>query len=108
MRKYKRGKNSRIKKLLAGTLVLCMGMVLWAGCGSQSEEKQTSQEETASSGKEEDKIQIGLTVDSFVIERWIRDRDVFVALQRAGGRGECSGCRGRCPGADQPDRILYQ
>ena len=82
MRKYKRGKNSRIKKLLAGTLVLCMGMVLWAGCGSQSEEKQTSQEETASSGKEEDKIQIGLTVDSFVIERWIRDRDVFVATAR--------------------------
>ena len=64
---------------LAGTLMLCMGMVLWAGCGSQSEEKQTSQEETASSGKEEDKIQIGLTVDAFVIERWIRVRDVFVA-----------------------------
>ena len=42
MRKYKRGKNSRIKKLLAGILVLCMGMVLWAGCGSQSEEKQSS------------------------------------------------------------------
>ncbi|MFR7377903.1 MAG: hypothetical protein ACLUTZ_13485 [Oliverpabstia sp.] len=49
-----------------------------------SEEKQTSQnEETASSEhKEEDKIQIGLTVDSFVIERWIRDRDVFVATAR--------------------------
>ena len=32
--------------------------------------------------KEEDKVQIGLTVDSFVIERWIRDRDVFVATAR--------------------------
>lgn len=30
----------------------------------------------------EKKIQIGLTVDSFVIERWIRDRDVFVATAR--------------------------
>ena len=27
-------------------------------------------------------MQIGLTVDSFVIERWIRDRDVFVATAR--------------------------
>lgn len=60
MRKYKRGKNSRIKKLLAGTLVLCMGMVLWAGCGSQSEEKQTSQEETASSAKKRIRSRSGL------------------------------------------------
>ena len=42
----------------------------------------TSEEETAEENKEEDKVQIGLTVDSFVIERWIRDRDVFVATAR--------------------------
>lgn len=39
------------------------------------------QEENAAE-KEEKKIQIGLTVDSFIIERWIRDRDVFVATAR--------------------------
>ena len=31
---------------------------------------------------EEEKIQIGMSFDSFVIERWIRDRDVFVATAR--------------------------
>ena len=47
------------------------------------QEKDSAEtEETASAGKEEHKIQIGLTVDSFVIERWIRDRDVFVATAR--------------------------
>ena len=44
--------------------------------------KQNKNEETAEENKEEDKVQIGLTVDSFVIERWIRDRDVFVATAR--------------------------
>ena len=82
MRKYEIRKNSRIKKLFLGVLVLCMGAVLLAGCGSKPEKEQTEAEETESSGKEEDKIQIGLTVDSFVIERWIRDRDVFVATAR--------------------------
>ena len=47
-----------------------------------SEEEQNKNEETAEENKEEDKVQIGLTVDSFVIERWIRDRDVFVATAR--------------------------
>ena len=31
---------------------------------------------------EEDKIQIGMSFDSFVIERWIRDRDVFVSTAK--------------------------
>ena len=75
-------KNDRIKKLVLGMLVLCVGMVFLAGCGSVQEKDLAETEETASAGKEEHKIQIGLTVDSFVIERWIRDRDVFVATAR--------------------------
>ena len=75
-------KNDRIKKLVLGMLVLCVGMVFLAGCGSVQEKDSAETEETASAGKEEHKIQIGLTVDSFVIERWIRDRDVFVATAR--------------------------
>lgn len=75
-------KNDRIKKLVLGMLVLCVGMVFLAGCGSVQEKDSAETEETASAGKEEQKIQIGLTVDSFVIERWIRDRDVFVATAR--------------------------
>ena len=91
MKGYKIGGNcivergSRIKKLLLGVLILCMGMILLTGCNSSSEEKKGTQEETVSEKKEEDKIQIGLTVDSFVIERWVRDRDVFVATAREMG-----------------------
>lgn len=32
--------------------------------------------------EEEDTIQIGMSFDTFVIERWIRDRDVFVSTAR--------------------------
>ena len=31
---------------------------------------------------EEEKIQIGMTFDSFVIERWLRDRDIFVSTAK--------------------------
>jgi len=31
---------------------------------------------------EEDKMQIGMSFDSFVIERWLRDRDVFVSTAK--------------------------
>ena len=45
--------------------------------------KQTAAQETdTEEDSGEKKIKIGLTVDSFVIERWIRDRDVFVATAR--------------------------
>ena len=82
MRRHKMRKNDRIKRLFLGVLLVCTGIMILSGCGTRTEEKQTRQEETESSGKEEDKIQIGLAVDSFVIERWIRDRDVFVATAR--------------------------
>lgn len=51
---------------------MCLAAILGlAGCGNQREqEKDTSVEQK--------KIQIGLSFDSFVIERWQRDRDVFV------------------------------
>ena len=52
-----------------------------AGCGEDSSEKQektASQEEISS----EASVRIGMSFDSFVIERWIRDRDVFVSTAR--------------------------
>jgi len=35
--------------------------------------------------KPEDKIQIGITFDTFVVERWLRDRDVFVSTAEKNG-----------------------
>ena len=71
MKLYKTKKNCG--KLLLGILAFCTGMILLTGCGSSSEQKQNKNEKTAEENKEEDKVQIGLTVDSFVIERWIRE-----------------------------------
>lgn len=52
-------------------MVLCI--CLLPGCGERTG-PQASYEE-----KEKDTIQIGITFDSFVIERWQRDRDVFAS-----------------------------
>lgn len=49
------------------------------GCGRQSVETETAHT------TEEDKLQIGLSFDSFVIERWLRDRDMFVSTAQSLG-----------------------
>lgn len=53
---------------LIAALTLC-------GCGKA----ESSREDDAG---EEEKIQIGMSFDSFVIERWQRDRDVFVSVAK--------------------------
>ncbi len=57
---------------------ICMIMLslLLSGCGSEDD----NQNETVNT--DNDRIQIGMSFDSFVIERWQRDRDVFVATAR--------------------------
>ena len=54
--------------IAAGLFVLSL-----SGCGEDREETGSRE---ANSGK---KVQIGISFDSFVIERWLRDRDVFVS-----------------------------
>lgn len=73
-----RGKKGRIvmKKgfrrwaalVLAGILV----MVMTVGCGQTVPERDVETEKS-------DAIQIGFSMDSFLIERWQRDRDLFVS-----------------------------
>lgn len=59
---------------------------------------ETGTEETASEdSKEADKLQIGLSFDSFVIERWLRDRDMFVSTaQGLGAEVNVQVAGGRC------------
>lgn len=58
-------------------LIGVMVVLLLTGCGSQREEVETADT------SEEDKLQIGLSFDSFVIERWLRDRDMFVSTAQS-------------------------
>lgn len=59
-------------KILCGILVFA-NLLLCTACGSERKESHTVET------KANDKIQIGLSVDSFLIERWQRDRDLFVS-----------------------------
>lgn len=63
-------------RYVAGILLL---LVCMAGCGRTQTESNESEEQT------EDKIQIGMCFDSFIIERWQRDRDVFVSTAKEYG-----------------------
>lgn len=64
-----------MKRVLSIILMASLLIVMTA-CGTK---EQTSK----NSGKTEDKkIQIGMCFDSFVIERWQRDRDVFVSMAK--------------------------
>ena len=68
MRKY----GKKTIALLLGIAIL--GSTLFtAGCGAEEGENH------AAEAAQNDKIQIGFSMDSFIIERWQRDRDLFVS-----------------------------
>jgi len=75
----------RYFRTIKATAALLMSMILFAftalsvtGCGRETVEsspQQVGEEENA-------EIQIGIAFDSFLIERWERDRDIFVSRAR--------------------------
>ena len=67
----------KVKQVLISIL---MGLsLLLTACGvTENSENEQSQDK-------EEKIQIGMSFDSFVIERWQRDRDVFVSTAKEKG-----------------------
>lgn len=62
-----------MKRKLA--LILCFVLLasLLMSCKTESEEKIRAEKE------EKAELKIGVTFDTFVLERWIRDRDIFVS-----------------------------
>ena len=56
-------------------MFLCMALLMTA-CQTADSNKAEGDPE------KEDKIQIGMSFDSFVIERWQRDRDIFVSMAK--------------------------
>lgn len=68
-----------MKKIARMVFLTAFAVLLLCGCGKGSgEEEQASEQESP-------KVQIGLSFDSFVIERWMRDRDVFVSTAHSLG-----------------------
>lgn len=63
-----------MKNRFAAIIVICM--LLITGCGN------SAGAQTGPSEKGGDEIEIGMSFDSFVIERWQRDRDVFVSTAK--------------------------
>ena len=67
---------------IAGILLTVIMMVtscglLLTGCGMRTQDVASSSEKNSN-----DKIQIGVSFDSFIIERWQKDRDVFVSTAK--------------------------
>lgn len=69
----------KIKKRACLLLILLSILLFSASCG------KTENDMKVSSQKQSNKIQIGMSFDSFVIERWQRDRDVFVSMAKEMG-----------------------
>ncbi len=64
-------------------MILLCAAILMTGCSKRTAESEAV---TSTSGEtQEDLLQIGISFDSFVIERWIRDRDVFTATAQSLG-----------------------
>ena len=74
MREQKRGRLYRCG--ICRLLIIMIILVNLVACG-QNERREADLSEV-----KEDKIQIGMSFDSFVIERWIRERDVFVSVAK--------------------------
>lgn len=71
-RKNKAGNNRRWLAIL----LLAAGCLLLTACGASTQEIEQVEEKEAS------RPQIGMSFDSFVIERWLRDRDQFELTAR--------------------------
>ena len=69
MRRYK-------GKMIAGGLAVILLALCAMGCAKESSDSEKN------ISADSDKIQIGMSFDSFLIERWQRDRDVFVSMAK--------------------------
>ena len=65
-----------MKNSVLRMVAILLAMCLLAGCKPEEITKEAKVEIT------EDKLEIGMSFDSFVIERWQRDRDVFVSTAK--------------------------
>ncbi len=73
------GRRSKRRLRFPAALVILLALCLTVGCGRKMQERQSENTD------KKEKVQIGLSFDSFVIERWLRDRDMFVSTAQSLG-----------------------
>ena len=69
-------KSNAMKKKLNTAIILILMITCLTGCSQKKAETQSDKV------KESSNPQIGLSLDSYIIERWERDRDVFVSTAK--------------------------
>ena len=74
--RYTEKMNHKFHLLPVILAALLIPLLLW-GCSQK--ENTAAVSAPAESEKTDQKVRIGISFDSFVIERWLRDRDVFTA-----------------------------
>ena len=70
------------KVSVKATLLFCfltMGLVMLFGCADPSTQKKSEEAGSTASKPADRKIKIGLSMDSLRVERWQKDRDIFIA-----------------------------
>lgn len=93
-----------MKRVLTLFLTVLLVAGLFAGCGKKTQETQKYTEPVTE--EEQKNIKIGLSFDSFVIERWLRDRDAFVAAaDKLGAEVNVQNANGDVE--EQIDQIRY-
>ena len=70
-------RRMRVRGIMTGLLLL-IALFLVTGCGENAEQE-------ADEDPDEETVSIGICFDSFLIERWERDRDVFVSTAKEAG-----------------------
>lgn len=94
------GKGKRIWGTVVLALCLCTSLVL-GGCQAATEKGDGANTKGA-----DDEIVIGMSFDSFVIERWIRDRNVFIsAAEKLGAKVNVQSANGDVK--EQINQIRY-
>ena len=63
------------KRIVSSILIMLMLLSVLSGCDKEDTQKKQTKVNS-------DRIQIGMCFDSFVIERWQRDRDAFVSTAK--------------------------
>lgn len=94
-----------MKKIVAVCLTGIFVLMLLGGCGKKQQEAEHNAK-AVSTAEEEKNVSIGLSFDSFVIERWLRDRDAFVAAaDRLGAEVNVQNANGSVE--EQIEQIRY-